>query len=59
MWANWDVEELKAREAEIRETDVLTLGLDGWPFESALKPKKKVESGGLLATIRRFSCVSI
>ena len=39
VWANWDVEELKAREAEIKETDVLTLGLDGWPFESVMKPK--------------------
>ena len=27
LWANWDVEELKAREDEIRKTDMLTLNL--------------------------------
>ena len=54
VWANWDVGELKARELEIRETDVLTLGLDGWPFQSALKAKENVASAGLLERIRRF-----
>ncbi|KAI4121898.1 MAG: hypothetical protein LQ338_006098 [Usnochroma carphineum] len=37
VWANWDVDELKARQAEIQDTDFLTLGLSGWPFDTALK----------------------
>ena len=45
VWANWDVEELKAREAEIKNTDLLTLGLVGWPFETTSKPKGTICSG--------------
>lgn len=29
LWANWDVEELKAR--ELQGTQQLTMGLLGWP----------------------------
>ena len=31
FWANWDVEELKEREDEIRRTNMLTLNLAGAP----------------------------
>lgn len=32
LWANWDVDELKARKAEIEGSNLLQLGLIGWPF---------------------------
>ncbi|KAF2140289.1 uncharacterized protein K452DRAFT_231027 [Aplosporella prunicola CBS 121167] len=35
VWANWDVEELKARAAEIVEKDLLTVRLSGWPTEGS------------------------
>ncbi|KAF2112791.1 hypothetical protein BDV96DRAFT_649025 [Lophiotrema nucula] len=33
-WVNWDVEELKSREAEIKEKKLLEMWLQGVPFES-------------------------
>ncbi|KFY15661.1 hypothetical protein V492_01858 [Pseudogymnoascus sp. VKM F-4246] len=32
LWANWDVDELKARANEIESSEELTIGLFGWPF---------------------------
>jgi hypothetical protein len=32
LWANWDVDELKARSTEIASTTELNIGLVGWPF---------------------------
>ncbi|KAL1864922.1 hypothetical protein VTK73DRAFT_5608 [Phialemonium thermophilum] len=32
LWANWDVDELKARAAEMEKSPLLTIGLNGWPF---------------------------
>ncbi|RAL17618.1 SDR family NAD(P)-dependent oxidoreductase [Aspergillus homomorphus CBS 101889] len=32
VWANWDVEELKAKAAEIQAGLQLTATIDGWPF---------------------------
>ncbi|KAL2868590.1 SDR family NAD(P)-dependent oxidoreductase [Aspergillus lucknowensis] len=32
LWANWDVDELKARAKEIEETTQLDIQLVGWPF---------------------------
>ena len=57
VWANWDVEELKARKEEIRETDFLTLGLSGWPSESALMQGEQSRSKGIFARIKRFLCL--
>ena len=34
LWANWDVDELKARAKELEESSQLSIGLVGWPFES-------------------------
>ena len=31
VWANWDVDELKAAAAEIEEGNKFTTGLLGWP----------------------------
>jgi hypothetical protein len=31
LWANWDVDELKARREELEGSPLLTLGLLGWP----------------------------
>jgi hypothetical protein len=31
MWANWDVDELKAKKGEIVEGDLLKMVLRGWP----------------------------
>ncbi|KAE8454263.1 hypothetical protein EG329_005188 [Mollisiaceae sp. DMI_Dod_QoI] len=31
VWANWDVGELMARAEEIKEKDLLTIALNGWP----------------------------
>ena len=35
LWANWDVDELKARAEELREGTQLSIGLVGWPFGDA------------------------
>ncbi|GAB1196658.1 hypothetical protein APSETT444_005933 [Aspergillus pseudonomiae] len=35
LWANWDVDELKAKEEEIAASPILSIGLVGWPFDSA------------------------
>ncbi|KAK4442927.1 hypothetical protein QBC34DRAFT_362866 [Podospora aff. communis PSN243] len=32
LWANWDVDELKARSTELAATQELNIGLVGWPF---------------------------
>ena len=32
LWANWDVDELKARAKEIEEGSELNIALVGWPF---------------------------
>lgn len=32
LWANWDVDELKAKAKEIESTSQLNIGLGGWPF---------------------------
>ncbi|KAH7109299.1 oxidoreductase [Dendryphion nanum] len=32
LWANWDVDELKARAKEIEGGDILSFGVIGWPF---------------------------
>ncbi|KAF3039406.1 hypothetical protein E8E12_008709 [Didymella heteroderae] len=32
LWANWDVDELKAQKAEIKSSNLLEIGLIGWPF---------------------------
>jgi hypothetical protein len=32
LWANWDVDELKAQAKEIEESGQLSIGLGGWPF---------------------------
>lgn len=31
LFSNWDVAELKAREQEIKDNNLLALGLNGWP----------------------------
>ena len=35
LYANWDVDELKARAEEIKTSGQLSIGLGGWPFEDA------------------------
>ena len=35
LYANWDVDELKARAKEIEMSGQLSIGLDGWPFADA------------------------
>lgn len=32
VFANWDVDEMKERADQIRDTDLLTMTLQGWPF---------------------------
>lgn len=32
VWANWDVEELKAKAQEIEPTNQMMIGYEGWPF---------------------------
>ncbi|KAJ4319908.1 hypothetical protein N0V94_003680 [Neodidymelliopsis sp. IMI 364377] len=32
LWANWDVDELKVRKEEIEGSNLLEMGLIGWPF---------------------------
>jgi len=33
-WCNWDVEQLKAKAAQIESSDIFTSGLMGWPFSA-------------------------
>lgn len=33
--ANWDVEELKAKAEKVSKTSVLSISMDGWPFEAS------------------------
>lgn len=35
LWANWDVDELKAKAEELESTTQLNIGLGGWPFQDA------------------------
>lgn len=35
LWANWDVDELKAQATEIEASTQLSIGLVGWPFQNA------------------------
>ncbi|KAL3472085.1 hypothetical protein BJX99DRAFT_249898 [Aspergillus californicus] len=35
VWANWDVDELKEKAAEIQSGQLLTAGIQGWPFGAA------------------------
>ncbi|GMG30698.1 unnamed protein product [Aspergillus oryzae] len=35
LWANWDVDELKAQEEDIEASPRFSIGLVGWPFGSA------------------------
>jgi hypothetical protein len=32
VWANWDVQELKAKAESIAAGTQMTAGIDGWPF---------------------------
>ncbi|KAK2592466.1 hypothetical protein QQS21_009845 [Conoideocrella luteorostrata] len=32
IWANWDVEELKAQKDVIEKSNLLTIAIEGWPF---------------------------
>lgn len=34
LWANWDVDELKAQAKEIQASAQLSIGLVGWPFQN-------------------------
>jgi hypothetical protein len=36
LWANWDVEELKAQAKEIEEGTLFNIGLGGWPFPTPI-----------------------
>ena len=36
LWCNWDVEELKEKQAEIDESLVLTANCIGWPYPFAI-----------------------
>ncbi len=31
VWANWDVNEMKAKAQEVKEKDLLAMRLSGWP----------------------------
>jgi hypothetical protein len=33
VWANWDIDELKAQAKMIEEAAYLSVGLVGWPFD--------------------------
>jgi hypothetical protein len=35
LWANWDVDELKAQAKELEAGTQLTIGLVGWPFQNS------------------------
>ena len=48
LWANWDVDELKAKAQEIESSMQFNIGLVGWPFQDAgwkFQPTKGSESG--------------
>lgn len=32
VWANWDVDELKAKKDAIQQSQLYTAGINGWPF---------------------------
>lgn len=32
VWANWDVEELKAKAQEIESTNQMVVSFGGWPY---------------------------
>jgi hypothetical protein len=32
VWANWDVDELEAKEDGIQRSSIMTMGYTGWPF---------------------------
>lgn len=32
VWANWDVDELKAVGSKIEQSSQMTVGVEGWPF---------------------------
>lgn len=32
VWANWDVDELKAKKDSIQQSQLFTAGINGWPF---------------------------
>jgi hypothetical protein len=34
VWANWDIDELRAQAKNIEETAYLSVGLVGWPFDA-------------------------
>jgi hypothetical protein len=34
LWANWDIDELKARAEELKSGDELIITVNGWPFKS-------------------------
>lgn len=36
VWANWDVEEMKARSEAIASSNLLKMTLEGWPFEAVV-----------------------
>ncbi|KAK3686299.1 hypothetical protein LTR37_019982, partial [Vermiconidia calcicola] len=33
LWANWDVDELKAKSKELEESEQFKVGVVGWPFQ--------------------------
>jgi hypothetical protein len=33
LWANWDIDELKARADELKSGTELNIGVNGWPFK--------------------------
>lgn len=37
VWANWDAEELKAQKDAIAKSNLLTISIQGWPFEEPSK----------------------
>ncbi|KAF1818152.1 NAD(P)-binding protein [Dissoconium aciculare CBS 342.82] len=36
LWANWDIDELKARAEELKSGDELNITVNGWPFKSGM-----------------------
>ncbi len=46
LWANWDVDELKAEAKEIEASTRLSIALGGWPFQDTnWKFEPTMESG--------------
>lgn len=33
VWANWDVDELKAVGSKLSDSSTMTVGIEGWPFQ--------------------------